>query len=298
MSHAPGLLHRLNDASTPYVDPLAELRWEHVATDAWWLPPEALSLAGVPAFEALALPARRRLSHYEFALVLETGLWLESLFIERFGRAAGACGDPALRARYLHEVREEAGHSLMFLELLARSGVRIPPAALPRSAFATHAGRLLPFSGALFWTLTVIGEELGDRLTQTVPRGVEQSTVSAVVYHMARIHVRDEARHVAHTRSECARATRQMPAWRRRLLSPLVQAALDGFARRMYYPPAALYEAAGLPRGTDWRALALASAPRRALVARAVRPTLEFLRAEGWSLRPGAQGAARAVSRR
>ena len=37
------------------------------------------------------------------------------------------------------EIREEAGHSLMFLELFQRSGVRIPREAHPRSGFATAA---------------------------------------------------------------------------------------------------------------------------------------------------------------
>jgi hypothetical protein len=289
---ADTLLERLNASSTPYVDPLAVLRWEHVATDAWWLPPEALSLASVAPFERLPLAVRRRLSHYEFALVLETGLWLESLFMERFSRASEGEADPARRALYLHEVREEAGHSLMFLELLGRSGVRIPAQAQPRSGPATLLGRLLPFPGALFRTFTVIGEELGDSLTRLIPRGAEQAMVSAVVYHMARLHVRDEARHIAHTRAACAEATRRLPRWRRALLSPLVQLAFDAFAERLYYPPRALYRCAGLPPGVDWRKLARASAARRSFVERATRPTLDFLRGAGWAVRsPGRPSA-------
>jgi hypothetical protein len=285
MSPASRLLRRLNDASAPYVDPLQALAWDEVATDAWWLPPDALSLSAVPAFESLPLQTRRRLSHFEFAWILETGLWLESLFIERFGRAAGddAAG-VELRRRYLHEVREEAGHSLMFLELLERSAVRVPRRARPRSWPATLAARVLPFSGPLFRTLTVIGEELGDSLTRMVPAAVEHVTVSAVVYHMARLHVRDEARHVAHTRAECAEAMRRLPRWRARLLSPLVALALRRFAVSLYYPPAALYEAAGLPPGTDWRSLALRSGGRQRFVARAMAPTVDFLRGVGWAV--------------
>jgi hypothetical protein len=279
------LLQTLNASSTPYVDPLARLDWASVDTDAWWLPPAALSLAGVAAFEALPLAQRQRLSHCEFAYLIETGLWLESLFIARFGAALDRARDPALRARYLHEIREEAGHSLMFLELFQRSGVRVPAAAHPRSAAATWVGRLLPAPGALFWTLVVIGEELGDRLTRTVPAGVEDETLSAVVYHMARLHVRDEARHIAHPRAECAEATRRLPAWRRAMLSPLVGAALGAMAERVYYPPGALYAWAGLPSDTDWRSLARANPVRRRLVAQSTRPTGEFLRAIGWRIR-------------
>lgn len=284
MNPAETLLARLNESSTPYVDPLAALRWEHVATDAWWLPPEALSLAGVEAFEALPLALRRRLSHYEFALVLETGLWLESMFMERFARASDRAADPALRARYLHEIREEAGHSLMFLELLGRSGVRIPAAARPRSALAGAAGGMLPFGGALFWTLTVIGEELGDRLTRWVTRGAEHNTVSAVVYHMARLHVRDEARHIAHTRAACAEATARLARWQRAALSPLVRLAVHRFVEQLYYPPRALYACAGLPAQIDWHAAARSSPVRRAFVSELTAPTIAFLRGVGWHL--------------
>lgn len=285
MNAGKRLIRSLNDSSRPYVDPLARLRWSDLATDTWWLPPQALSLAAVPAFEALPAAMRHRLSQFEFARVLEAGLWLESIFIERFGRASGKEGDGGLRMRYLHEIREEAGHSLMFLELLARSGVHVPDRACARSRAATAAGRLLPFSGALFWTFTVIGEELGDRLTRTIPRGIEEATLSAVVYHMARIHIQDEARHIAHTRAACAEACGRLASWRLRSLSPLVQMAIDRFARLLYYPPSALYAAAGLPSAVDWRGLALASEERRDFTAEAIQPTLAFLRTIGWTLR-------------
>jgi hypothetical protein len=282
MSTQARLLERLNDSSAPYVDPLAELRWESVDTDAWWLPPAALSLAGVDVFEALPLASRLRLSHHEFAYLLEAGLWLESLFIQRLGGAVDREPDPERRAYYLHEIREEAGHSLMFLELLGRAGVRILAAARPRSAAATAFGRLLPFPGALFWTVTVIGEELGDRLNRMVPRGGEDVTVSAVVYHMARLHARDEARHIAHTRAACAEAVRRLAPWQRAALSPVVATAIAQHARRLYYPPRALYVGAGLPPQTDWRALARANPVRREFVAQATAPTIEFLRSVGW----------------
>lgn len=282
MSVQPDLIERLNASSAPYVDPLATLRWESVDTDAWWLPPAALSLAGVAGFEALPLAARRRLSHFEFAYLLEAGLWLESMFIQQLAGGVDRERDPEMRRYYLHEIREEAGHSLMFLELLGRAGVRVPAAAHPRSPAGSALGRLLPFGGALFWTITVIGEELGDRLNRMIPRGVEEVTVSAVVYHMARLHARDEARHIAHTRAVCAAAVGRLAPWRRRLLSPLVAAGLAQHARRLYYPPQALYAGAGLPARVDWRALARANPVRRAFVAEAIAPTAAFLRSIGW----------------
>jgi hypothetical protein len=298
MSADASLLSRLNASSVPYVDPLTRLRWEHVDTDAWWLPPAALSLAGVAAFESLPLQARQRLSHYEFAYLLETGAWLESAFMERLSGALRREQDPEVRARYLHEIREEAGHSLMFIELLGRAGIRLPADARPRDRLGLLVGQLLPLGGALYWTVAAIGEELGDRLTRMVLRGVEEATVSAIVYHMARLHVRDEALHIAHTRAACAAATRRLRAWRRALASPLVAAAIDRFAQRLYYPPCALYAAAGLPAGTDWRRLARLNPARRAFVADATAPTREFLRSISWRLRGAGAGRALATGAR
>jgi hypothetical protein len=280
----PALVHSLNVDSLPYRDPLGKLNWEGVARDAWWLPPEALSLAGVPAFERLPLAERQRLSHYEFAHLLETGLWLESLFIARLGRGLDATADPALKSRYLHEIREEAGHSLMFLELMTRSGVSIPDAHTHRPRIARRIGQHAPADGLLFWTTVLAGEELPNRMNAMVRAGVEQSIVSALVYRMVGLHMRDEARHIAYARATVESLAREASPLRKRLASTLLGMVIDQFARYMFYPPPAVYGlafvaggASGDVRGAEWAALAAASAERRALVGQSLQPTLAFL---------------------
>ena len=105
-----------------YEDPLACIDWQGVDRDCWWLPPELLSLAGVAEFERLALKTRQQLSHLEYVHLLQAGLWLESQFMARLAGLAHRCADAGRSVRFLHELREEAGHSLMFVELLQRSG--------------------------------------------------------------------------------------------------------------------------------------------------------------------------------
>ena len=284
MSSSSGLVELLNESSAPYRDPLERLNWDNLDLDIWWLPPQALSLHGVPAFQRLPLAQRRRLSHYEFAWLLEAGLWLESLFIGKLGGALDGMRDLELRGRYLHEIREEAGHSLMFLELMQRSGVRIPDAARYRPRLARRFARRLDPTSALFWALVVIGEELPDKLNRMVRNGVADATVSSLVYHMATLHIIDEARHIAHARAVCGEASRALPAWRRRLLSPLLSHALHEFVDFVFFPPAELYALARLPAGENWRALALCSPQRCGFAAQAAKPTAEFLRSEGWRL--------------
>lgn len=62
------LLGQLSSNSLPYRDPLAVIDWAALDVHGFWLPePEpALSLYGLPEYEALAPEVKRRLSQYEF----------------------------------------------------------------------------------------------------------------------------------------------------------------------------------------------------------------------------------------
>lgn len=265
-----------------YEDPLARIDWGAVDRDCWWLPPGLLSLAGVPEFERLSLRTRQGLSHLEYVHLLEAGLWLESQFMSRLARLAHRCGDVQRRARFLHEVREEAGHSLMFVELLHRSGYGVQRERGAGMRVLDILGRLLPSESALFWATVVVGEELPDRLNRRLRRGVEDATLSAVVYRIADIHTRDEALHAAYAREQCRRASASCAAWERALLAPFLSMAIDLYARYVYFPSAATYQRAGLSPARSWRARASANPHRRAQVAEMLRPTIEFLRRSGW----------------
>jgi P-aminobenzoate N-oxygenase AurF len=265
-----------------YEDPLAGIDWNGIDRDCWWLPPETLSLAGIAEFEALPLDARRRLSHYEYAHLLEIGVWLEALFVERLARLVRRTDDFEARSRYLREIREEAGHSLMFVELIRRSGVTLPSRRSASLRLAETLGRGVASGSALFWAMVVIGEELPYRLTRRLERGVDDVMLSAVVYRMAQLHGRDEAAHASYARERCREETQRLRDWQRALLSPALSRMLDAFSTYLYFPPMAVYRCAGLPRSTRWRSLALSSPRRRHDAAAMLRPTLEFLRRIGW----------------
>jgi hypothetical protein len=284
MSSPSALADLFNESSTPYRDPLARVDFDGIDRDCWWLPPAALSLAGVPAFESLPPVVRRRLSHFEFAWLVETAMWVEALFIEKMGAALDRPGAAEHRLRYLHEIREEAGHSLMFLELMRRSGVGVPDAARHRPRLACIARRLSDVDGALFWVLAVIGEELPDKLSRMVRQGHGDDPVSPLICQLATLHVIDEARHIPYSRANCVQRSAALGNARRRLLAPLVTRLLLRFARFVFYPPKSVYALARLPRSTNWTALARSNPARAALMARALYPTAEFLRDAGWQL--------------
>ena len=276
------IVRNAEPSTTTYEDPLARIDWNGVDRDCWWLPPAALSLAGVAEFEALPLESRRRLSHYEYAHLLEIGVWLEALFIERLARLVRRSGDFERRNRYLEEIREEAGHSLMFVELIRRSGVALPSRRSLGLSLAEALGRGVSSGSALFWAMVVIGEELPYRLTRRLERGVEDVMLSAVVYRMAQMHGRDEAAHAAYARACCEEATAELRRGQRMLLSPLLSRMLSAFSAYLYFPPMAVYRCANLTPGARWRSLALGNRARRQQAAAMLRPTLDFLRSVGW----------------
>ncbi|HZI82369.1 MAG TPA: diiron oxygenase [Casimicrobiaceae bacterium] len=268
-----------------YDDPLAHIDWDAVDTQCWWLPPDTLSLAGVPEFEELPACVRRRVSHVEYAHLLQAGLWLESIFMARLATLAHRSDDAACRARFLQEVREEAGHSLMFVELLHRSGLPLRSGQGATLRVVDALARLLPTGSALFWALVVVGEELPDRLNRRLKRGIDEVTLSSVVYRMVQIHTHDEAVHAAYAREQCAQAASGTPNWLRMLLAPPLSLAIALYADYVYYPPARAYACAGLADPQRWRSLARCNASRHAQVADMLRPTLGFLRRCGWRVR-------------
>ena len=276
-STASRLHQQLNQNSTPYQDPLGRLAWDGLDADGWWLPKAAISLAGLEVFETQPEVLQRRLSRLEFLGFVDAGLWLEGIFMERIAKSLSAHGTIADRMYHLHELREEAGHSLMFLQLMEKSGLHLPREHVSRPWLVDLLGRRLPPRGALFWLSVVIGEEVPDRLNRAI-RVLGAQTVDPLVRQMCTLHVIDEARHAAHARDALERVVGRMHPARRRLLTPLVDVLIRRFLDTFYLPCAAVYELAGLTPGSHWRALARRNPARRAFVLECVNPTLNYLR--------------------
>ncbi|MDA8389977.1 MAG: diiron oxygenase [Gammaproteobacteria bacterium] len=265
--------------STPYRDPTARVQWERLNTHSFWLPETALSLHGVAEFDRLPLADRQRLSHYEFIHFLQAGLWLEGIFLERLGRAAAHPDTPlSTRMYHLHELREEAGHSLMFLEFFRRSGLDVRKTA-PRRDFAlTLLGRRLPFDSALFWGAILLGEEVPDRLNRYVRLHAEG--VCPVAVELSVLHSTDEARHIAYGLEILQERLARMPGPKRLLVARALTLLLKRFTKTFYYPPQALYVHAALPPG-PWAERAHGNPVRRAFVARCLGSTVTRLRGLG-----------------
>jgi hypothetical protein len=287
MPHRPSydeLTVHLVDSSTPYHDPVSRVRWEWLRLDEYWLPPDAMSLHGLPEFMRLPEPQRIRLSQFEFLNFLEAGLWLEGMFMERIARSLAHRRQDRAALRYrLHELREEAGHSLMFLELMARSGLSIPARCRRPVPLAQAFGRYAPLESLAFWLAVLIGEEIPDRLNRYIRRHAER--VCPVVVDMSTAHMIDEARHINYARQLIEQRLRGMGTWRKAGVRIVIERLLRQFVNVFYYPAAPVYELAGLYPGGRWLRAARNNERHVAFVESCVSPTLQLLRDRGLDVR-------------
>lgn len=274
---ASALLRRLSDNSAAYRDPLTQIDWSELDPERDWLPEPALSLFGLPEYERLPPAVRRRLSQYEFVNVMQCGLWLESLFLQRLARRL----HPGLaRAEYeylLHEFREEAGHSLMFLRAIEASGLVLPPGAWRAPSLPDLVARHAPASGALFWLAVVIAEDVPDKFNRHLRQYGDR--LNPAVRQICTLHVVDEARHITFARSRLDALLEKRTRLGRVVLAAAARELLHRLAGVFYYPPAAFYELAGLPRGAFWRRLALGNPARHTFIAQCLAPTERILEA-------------------
>lgn len=277
------LLDQLSRNSTPYHDPLERIDWASLTLDSLWLPEEALTLYGLPEYQALSAEQRLALSHYEFINFIEGALWLESLFMERISRSMARLDGDLARATYrLHELREEAGHSLMFLELMRRSKLPMPRTRFRRANLANILGRFAPFDSAAFWIAVLIGEEVPDRMNRLIRK--HREAICPAVYDIITVHLIDEARHIAHARGTLESQLARLPRWQLRLFRPVINAVFRQFVEAFYFPPARIYELAGLIDGQKWVRLAHKNPSRQRFVDDCVSSALRLLRQHGLDL--------------
>lgn len=282
-------LDRLARSGRAYRDPLVAIAWDSLDPAQPWLPDDLVSLAGLPVWAGLAPAARRRLSHLEFLAMAELGLGLESLLLHHLGRAAPRAlrQGAAAYAVLLSELREEAGHSLMFLELLRHAPRPAPPA--PRPWLAAFA-RLVPTRTGLFWAAVLIGETVATELNRRIR---EEASLPLAVRQIADLHFADEVRHVAYARLRLAET---LPPGAHPLAEPALRLLTRQFLAACFHPPAALYRGAGLAEPEALARAARANPARAALAAACLAPARRFLAGRGIGLTAPPPGSAPARS--
>jgi hypothetical protein len=233
----------------------------------------------VPEFTALPHATQRRVAQYEFVNVMQCGLWLESIFLQRLSRRLSLTLPAAEYEYLLHELREEAGHSLMFLRAMEAGGLTLPPGAWQAPRLADFVARHAPGDGALFWLAVVIAEDVPDKFNRrlrqygdALHRGVRQ---------ICTLHLMDEARHITYARSRLDELLKKRGGFSKARLALAARLLLRQLANVFYFPPARFYELAGLNDGAAWRQRALQNPARQRFVRQCLAPTLRLLRSSG-----------------
>ncbi len=271
-------LQRLGAHFQTYRDPIAAIDWQAADPSLPWLPPELLSLAGLKEQSAMSRDQLVRLSQVEFARLSAAGLWLEGLLISRVTSQDFPVNQVEEARVMLREVREECGHSLVFLEMISRAGLSGTP-LLGSKRLLNRIAHHLPPTSPEFWALVFIGESVTDsfaikalKLSRT-----PGNEICPLARQVLSFHHRDEARHIAAARTLLEARIEAMSWARKRVFHLALKHLLPQFLSATLYPTVASLTALGLAAPRRTVRAALASPRRRRVVEACAAPALEVL---------------------
>lgn len=265
-------LRQLADLGAAYRDPMTSIDWHLAKPDRPWLPASLLSLD-----QNDAIPPDRAVdfSRVEFARLCASGMWLEGLLISRVMRNGCLNTAPEEARVMLQEVREEAGHSLMFVEMIDRAGLG-GVELLGDVGLLTRIAHRLHRDSAEFWAMVYIGEAVTDSFALKALRA-DTDEICPVARQVLWFHHKEEARHMAAARALLKARVAGMSALRRGAFHVALKFLLRRFLKATLYPTEASLRAIGLPdpAGT---ARAAAASPARAKLARdCAAPAMRFI---------------------
>src|SRR5829696_6551419 len=246
------------DAPEMQVDP-ADPRW--VALDAD-------PLRHTSWYAELDPLARSRFNLYRLAACMKIGWHFENFLQRGLLVRAMRLSDGSAELRYVHhEIIEESQHTLMFQELVARSGFRVVgmPWWARAGAVAVVAGTSR-WDAELFFVLVLGGEDPIDHVQRTaLGAGYDHPLANRIMS----IHVTEEARHISFARTYLRLNVPKLGPFRRRGLAVAVPIVLGFMSRLMLVPPTDLRKECDLPNAVVREAFA--SPAGRQLIADSMR---------------------------
>lgn len=256
-------------------DPEVDIDWDRAFVDeAWFMPPERMSLYGTPLWDRLTEVQRRELSKHEVASIVHMGWWFEVLLMQGLLREVYAADPRSARTHYaLAEVADECRHSTMFGRVLDVGGTPLygPPKRLQR------LGKLfsLLVRGPSLYAGALIVEETQDRWQREAMNDPRMQPLTRMVN---RIHVLEEARHVTFARDELTKVmptlSRKELAWHQALTAQTAFTAM----RCLVHP--GVYAAVGIDPAQG-RRTALSNPHYRATIAWSGEKVMPFLEQQG-----------------
>ncbi len=225
-------------------DPLATTEWYRSQ------PPEIQSRVALHR-----IAAAMRIG-WEFENVLQRGLLVYAFWLP----------NQRPEFRYVHhEIIEESQHTMMFQEVINRSGLDVQGMPKRMKAAARNVVFLSRAFPQLFFLFVLGGEDPVDHLQRKQLRADESHPV---IERIMRIHVTEEARHISFARQYLKRSVPRLGFLRKQALSLVAPLLFGTMARLMVFPPRHLVKTYGIP--TSQVRKALRSPESRQLLADAV----------------------------
>lgn len=200
-------------------------------------------------YQQLDAIERSRVGLQRIAINLRTGWEFENLLQTGLLARALQMGNSDVAFRYIqHEIAEEAHHSMMFYEFVRRYAPEVPGMPVPRRLFALagHGIQVSARRRPVLFFLSVLGGEVPiDHVQRLVLR---EETVHPLVERIMRIHVEEEARHVAYANLELRRLAPRLSGWQRHAIALIVPLLLGVMARLMVHPSPWLVRHHRVPR--------------------------------------------------
>jgi hypothetical protein len=177
--------------------------------------------------------------------VLKFGIGFESVFSRGLLEFAGTLENRCPERRYaLHEVIEECQHSLMFQELIDRSGADPRPV----NRLEAFVDRRIARSGATFPELFFFAALGGEQFIDAENRAQLRTASHPLVRRMLHIHITEEARHVRFVQLSLEQRMPRLGPAKRRLLRWVVPTLLRDAQRMMLSPAPSLQRRFAIPR--------------------------------------------------
>lgn len=197
-------------------------------------------------YRSLPAEEQSRIGLYRLCACMKVGWQFENWLQGGLLEVALALLNGSSSFRYLHhEITEESQHSMMFQELVNRSGLPVrgmPRWIMPLRPLVMRCARHAP---ALFFILVLGGEDPIDHVQRQQLKGENSHPLAEQIM---RIHVTEEARHLSFARHTLKHRVPQLNRFERHALALLAPIILGIMVRLMVWPQGDLVRHCGVPR--------------------------------------------------
>ena len=255
--------------------PIVDIDWDApLDEDKFFLPPESVSLYGMPMWDEMTREQQIELSRQEFVNTLSAGIWFENILNQALLRKV-MHQDPTSRATHyeLTELGDETRHMVMFGKAIEHVGAKpVQPRWYQRVIINALP---LGFKGSLLWVAALIGEEIFDSIQRQM---MDDPELQPMVQRLMRIHVTEEARHIQFARDGLRKRAPNMGRLTRLWISNIN--GLGGYFFRFLFTNKVPYYRVGLD-AREARRIARASQHRHRVQVTGFAPLAAFLEEVG-----------------